>query len=114
MSIDNYSFGRMVIDGHEYSSDLIIYPDGRVTDSWWRSSGHRLTADDIRELISAQPEVIIAGTGASGIMAPEAGLGAELEARGIEFRALPSGEAVDLYNQTCTSRKTGACFHLTC
>jgi len=27
MKIDSYSFGRIVIDGQVYTSDVIIYPD---------------------------------------------------------------------------------------
>ena len=54
--IDNSSFGQMVIDGTMYTSDLIIYPDGRVTDSWWRQSGHRLSSVDIDGLIKMLEE----------------------------------------------------------
>jgi len=35
--IESYSFGQMVIDGQEYTSDLIIFPD-RINSSWWRNS----------------------------------------------------------------------------
>jgi len=112
--IESYSFGRMVIDGKSYTSDLVIYPDGRIQDSWWRKSGHSLSDDDIRELMDSGPDVIVAGTGASGIMTPDAGLGKMLAEKGIEFRAVPTGEAVKLYNEIHQSRRTGACFHLTC
>ncbi len=35
MRIDHYVFGKMVVDGKTYTSDLIVYPD-RVDPSWWR------------------------------------------------------------------------------
>jgi len=36
--IDGYSFGRIVVEGKEYTSDLIIYPD-HIQGDWWREEG---------------------------------------------------------------------------
>jgi len=72
--IETTSFGLIVIDGKKYTTDLIIYPDGRVKDSWWRKSGHRLSIDDIGELVASAPEVIVIGTGVNGLMEPVGGL----------------------------------------
>ena len=112
--IDSYSFGNIIIDGKKYTKDVIIYPDGRIQGSWWRKEGHKLCAEDIADLIDCAPELIIAGTGAYGIMKPEAKLEEVLKDKGIEFRALPSEKAVDEYNRLCGEKKVGACFHLTC
>ncbi len=60
--IDSFSFGTMVIDGKPYTSDLIIFPDGRVQDAWWRARGHVLSANDIADLVDKKPKIIIAGT----------------------------------------------------
>ncbi len=46
-------------------------------------SEHSLTVDDIKGLIDAGSELIIAGTGASGMMKPESGLEAYLAGKGI-------------------------------
>ncbi len=113
--IDDYRFGRMTIHGREYTIDLILYSDGRIQDSWWRASGHQLVAADIAELIAAAPEVIVAGTGASGLMRPAPGLADALAGQGIEFIARPTAEAATLYNQLVgKGKKVGGCFHLTC
>lgn len=126
MRIDSYSFGNMVIDGRAYTSDLIIYPDGRIQDSWWREAGHSLCMNDIADLVASKPEIIIAGTGANGLLTPEPELEDLLCQKGIEFRVLPTDQAVTLYNDTCGTRppalphgreragNTAACFHLTC
>lgn len=45
--IESYTFGRMTVNGKHYSADLIIYPNGRLQDSWWRKEGHRLQLADI-------------------------------------------------------------------
>ncbi|MBN1833532.1 MAG: hypothetical protein JW896_15630 [Deltaproteobacteria bacterium] len=114
MKIEAYSFGWMIIDGKKYTSDLLIYPDGRVEDAWYRKRGHELSTDDISALIQAGPEIIIAGTGASGLMKPEKDLEKRLFQKGIGFISLPSHEAVKCYNQWSLEKPVGACFHLTC
>ncbi len=112
--IESYSFGKMVIDGREYRADLIIYPDGRIRDSWWRARGHRLIRNDIADLVEENPEVIIAGTGAFGLMKPDPALNVYLNEQGIEFIASPTEEAVRIYREISRKKQAGACFHLTC
>lgn len=115
MRIESYNFGTMVIDGETYTSDLIIYPDGRILSSWWRQVGHSLVYDDIAELIDRAPEIIVAGTGAHGIMKPDKALISLLDNKGIQFEALPTAEAVNAYNRfSDAGHKVGGCFHLTC
>lgn len=114
MCIESYSFGNIVINGHTYTSDIIIFPDGRIQDSWWRKAGHSLSISDVTELVNAKPKVIIAGTGASGLMSPDMKLEGVLSQKGIEFRAVPTAQAVRLYNEMSKTKRVGACFHLTC
>jgi hypothetical protein len=112
--IESYSFGSIVVDGRKFTSDLIIYPDGNIQSSWWRISGHRLASEDIAELINSEPEVIIAGTGSSGLMKPEKELEKILQQKGIEFISLLTRKAVKIYNDLSSTKNVGACFHLTC
>ncbi|MFC1744209.1 Mth938-like domain-containing protein [Candidatus Riflebacteria bacterium] len=112
--IENYSFGNITISGRTYNSDIIIYPDGSIQDSWWRKEGHRLTVEDIKDLLAARPQIIIVGTGSSGLMLPDKNLETELLKMGIEFKALSSKAACQAFNETYRNKKTGACFHLTC
>ena len=114
MRIEAYSFGWMIIDGKRYTSDLLIYPDGRVEDTWYRKRGHDLLIDDISDLIQAGPEIILAGTGASGLMKPEKDFEKRLDQKGICFISLPSMEAMERYNHLSLEKSVGACFHLTC
>jgi hypothetical protein len=113
--IQSSAFGRMTIDGQTFTSDLFIYPDGRVKDRWWRRRGHALTVDDILTLVDAAPDLIVAGTGTSGRMRPEADLLPFLRERGIDFFAKPTPQALDIYNaKVAAGLAVGACFHLTC
>lgn len=111
---NHYSFGHININEKEYVSDIIIYPDGGIQDNWRRREGHQLGASDIEKLIDSRPDMIIAGTGAYGMMKASPKLEAELEKKGISFRALPSEEALRLYEETVSLKKVGLCIHLTC
>jgi len=113
-SIESYSFGSMVIAGHCYTKDVIIFPDGSILSPWWRRQGHVLAIADLEELINAAPEIIICGTGASGIMRPAADLKEYLQARNITFIAERSGKAIETFNLLSGTQKVGGCFHLTC
>lgn len=112
--ITGYSFGRMEINGNSYLKDLIIFPNGNILSPWWRREGHRLIQADLTKLLATAPDIIVAGTGASGLMRPASELKDFLAQQSIEFIAQPTAEAVNSYNNLAKRRKTGACFHLTC
>jgi len=63
--IDDYRFGRIVIDGRAYTSDLILLPH-RVVENWWREEGHLLHAADLGPVLELQPEVLVVGQGTFG------------------------------------------------
>ena len=111
--IDSYRFGLVAINGKKYTSDVIIFPD-RVRDDWWRKSGHELCRDDIAEVLTENPEVLIVGTGESGLMGvlPEAKQG--IEAQGIKLNVETTDKACQKYNQLCYSQRVVAGLHLTC
>ena len=113
--IESSSFGTMTVDGHTYTSDLFIYPDGRIQDGWWRRQGHVLSVDDILQLVDAAPDMIIVGTGTAGRMRPDRHVAVFLKERGIAWVAKPTAEAAACYNREINADvKVGACFHLTC
>jgi len=112
--IETFSFGRMLISGKEYHSDLIIFPNGRIQNPWWRIKGHMLFFEDIEELISTRPSTIIAGTGTMGLMKPDQGLEKLLQKKGIIFIAESTKKAVEKYNGLYARGDTGACFHVGC
>jgi hypothetical protein len=112
--INECSFGKIIINGKSYKTDVLIFPDGNVVDSWWRKNGHALSLEDIRPLINSGPEIIIAGCGINGMMKPEPGLERELRKLGISFMSMKNQEALEEYNKMISSNKIAAGFHLTC
>jgi hypothetical protein len=112
-TIDSYRFGEIVINGRKYTSDVIIFPD-RVQDDWWRDESHELTLKDISGILSEKPEILLVGTGASGMMRVLPEVERESEASDIQLIVQPTGEACDIYNQLAPTQKTVAALHLTC
>ena len=112
-TIDSYHFGQIVINGKKYSSDVIIFLD-RVQGDWRRNKSHELSLEDLTGVIAQNPEVLIVGTGASGLMRVLPEVHRELEARHIQLIAQPTSEACDLYNQLSPSQRVIAALHLTC
>ncbi|MEW6002497.1 MAG: MTH938/NDUFAF3 family protein [Nitrospirota bacterium] len=113
MKIEHYSFGKITIDGKTYTSDVIIYP-GRVDSSWWRKEGHSLQIVDLSEVIKAKPQVLVVGTGYSGLMAVPEKTQTYLESKGIEVQVARTEKAVELFNELQKDRIVIAALHLTC
>jgi len=111
--IESYHFGRIVIKGREFTTDVVIFPD-RVYGSWWRNEGHVLSVDDIKEIIDAEPEVLVVGTGYSGLMKVNQEAKQHLRSSGIELIVAKTGEACEIYNELSRTRRAVAALHLTC
>lgn len=110
--IDDYSFGRVTVDGREETHDVIVLPQ-RVVRNWWRRDGHALVLEDLEAVLDELPARLIIGTGADGRLRPDPGTVAALRARGVDVDALPTAEAVRLYG-TANPAETAAALHLTC
>jgi hypothetical protein len=117
MKINDYDFGRIVIDDTEYSTDILIFPD-RVEDNWWRRKGHELNLEDIQEILLKNPKVLVIGTGYSGRMVVSESVVKEISSRGIKVIIEPTKEAVEIYNKLVEKeggeKVITAAFHLTC
>jgi hypothetical protein len=111
--IDSYEFGRIVVDGKIFTSDVIIYPE-RVKGDWWRKEGHELRIDDLEDVLDQNPEVIVVGTGNPGIMKVLPETEKLIKSQKIELIIQPTEEACQTYNRLSSSRKVIAMLHLTC
>lgn len=111
--VDSYQFGLIVVNGKEYASDVIIFPD-RVINNWWRNTGHQLCIADIAEVMAEKPEVLVIGTGASGLMEVLPEVVQTVEAEGVELVVASTDKAYRTYNQLSKSRRAVAALHITC
>lgn len=111
--IESYRFGEMVVDGKTYHADLIVYPD-RVDASWWRKEGHKLGIADIADVINAQPECLVVGTGNPGLMKVLPETRNHLQQQGIQLIVEPTEQAYTTYNKLSVTKRVIGAFHLTC
>lgn len=111
--IQDYRFGSMTVDGTMYTKDLILLPD-RILTPWWRKEGHLLQIEDLKEVIAVQPDLLVIGTGAYGVMKLSDRINTHFKDAGIELRAAPTTEAWKLYNKFHNNPRLAGAFHLTC
>ncbi len=116
MVIESYRFGQIVIDNKVYTSDLKII-NGVVKDNWWRSEGHVVSPSDIDDIMAARPDIVIIGTGASGMMKLAPGLSKAFTDKGIKVEALLTKLAAKRFNELVSRlgpSKVAFAAHLTC
>lgn len=113
IQINEYNFGYIVINGHKYLSDVMIYPDGAV-EEWWRSEGHTVNHDDILGVLSSEPEVLVLGTGATGMMKVPFAIYELCREKGINLVVETTADAVNVFNHRKKESRTAAGLHLTC
>lgn len=113
LMIELYDFGRVLINGRTYTSDVIVFPD-RVEDNWGQRERHRLSIEDLQEIVKAKPEILIVGTGYSGLMEIPSKTADFVQSKGIKLLAKPTREATELYNKLSKTNKVVAALHLTC
>jgi hypothetical protein len=113
MKIDSYSFGRITVEGKTYTKDVIIFP-GRVLSPWWRKEGHYLVPEDLDEVVMARPDILIVGTGASGVMRVPPETVQFMGSKGIIVEVANTTKAVEVFNGAPKGKTVVAALHLTC
>jgi hypothetical protein len=111
--IESYRFGHIQIDGQSFIGDVIVLPDG-VVSNWWRKEGHMLYPEDLDAVFEAAPHVLVVGQGLPGRMRVNPATERALQAAGIELVALPTQQACQTYNERCQGQAVAAALHLTC
>ena len=109
--INDYKFGKITILNKTYSDDIILL-NRKVEQKWWRKEGHSLSIEDLNKVIDFKPDLLIIGTGDSGLMKVPLEL---YESLNCEVVSLPTSEAVKKYNSEIKeNKKIAGAFHLTC
>lgn len=113
MKIDSYAFGKIIIDGNSYTSDIIACR-GEVDPSWWRTAGHELNIEDLNDVLKFEPETVIVGTGHDGCMRVPKSTADFLKGKGIELIAMKTKPACDYFNSLPDGSNVVFVAHLTC
>jgi hypothetical protein len=104
----------MIVNDSLFTNDLKII-DGRVIGSWRREGGHLVSVEDVGDILSAAPVVVVFGTGYYGRMRITPLLEKTLNRRNIEHVAQITSEALRSFNRmVAEGRKVAGAFHLTC
>lgn len=112
--IEKYSFGTISIEGQTYSSDVIVSREG-VKANWRRRSGHSLCMEDLEIIASWDIEILLVGTGSSGMMSVPERVISDMKSKGVILEADPTGQAVRKFNEYFKAgKKVAGAFHLTC
>lgn len=116
MHIDDYNFGHIVIDGKEYHTDILICPNKEIKTNWKRAEGHELSPEDLEGLDIDKPDIVIIGTGYSGLLRIKPETKKLLQEKNIELQEAKTREATQSFNELARlgDKKIMAGFHLTC
>jgi hypothetical protein len=85
-----------------------------VDPSWWRKEGHRLQIADLADVLDAKPQILIVGTGYSGMMVVSEKTKNDIRSLGIDIYIATTGRATELFNTMQGKKITIAALHLTC
>ena len=111
--IDSYDFGTIVVNGKRYDSDLIISGSG-INPYWRRKKGHELCEEDIQKILIKRPEILIIGTGYSGVLRIPKNIEEHIRSHGVELIMKRTEEACSEYNKLYEKHDVIAALHLTC
>ncbi len=121
--IEEYHFGSIIVNGKTYNYDIEVSwtPKNKSTGQaskilkWWRDESHTIDVKDIKRAIEQNPEVIIIGTGESGIAKVTEKAKEEIKSQGIKLMIDLTDEAVESFNILKKKKvKVIGLFHLTC
>lgn len=111
--IDSYTFGKFIIKGKTYKSNVILI--GEAVKQGRYLPGHELSLNDFTELVDEKPDIIIIGTGASGVMPVPDEIKNFIEEKGIKLIIEKTGKACKTYDSLLKQGKKIAAFlHNTC
>ena len=119
--IEEYHFGSITIDGKTYNHDVEVRWTGEVL-KWWRKESHFVYPEDVKRAIEENPEVIVIGSGESGVMEIGEETKEEIKKREIELIVDLTEEAIKTFNvilkeseeEEGRQKKVIGLFHLTC
>lgn len=110
--IDSAFFGSFIIDGKRYDCDVVISWKGEVHE---RKKTHEFTKAELLGVLMAEPEVVVVGTGHSGVVKVESGVEVAARLEGVELIIKQTPEAVQEYNKLARAKKkVVAVLHSTC
>lgn len=110
--IQSCSFGLIVINGKSYGDIKLI---GNKTIQWHHVEHHAVTEQDMFEIFDSKPDVVVIGTGFSGLVEVKDEVVNLAKDKNIELVILQTKQACEAYNNLLKGKKKVAMIlHSTC
>ncbi len=111
--IEEFKFGLFKINGKQYVDDIKII-ENKVK-YWQDRDKHTLNIDNIKDILDANPELLIVGIGASGLLEVPDQLRTAIAVKRIKLIVDKTPKACEAYNKAILQKKrVAAIFHATC
>lgn len=112
--IEEFTFGSIKINGEIYEEDIMVDWEDEVKD-WRRKESHLIDVNAVQKALMKFPEVIVIGTGESGVAQVLDDTKKEIEKRGVELIIEETPRAVGIFNDLeDQDKQVIGLFHLTC
>jgi len=109
--IDSTYFGSVVIDGRKFDTDMVVCWDGDLRE---RQKSHVFEKREFEDLMMKDPEVIIIGTGQSGLVKVDPSTDIAAKLGGIDIIVAKTPIAIQEFNKLVKKKKAIAVIHVTC
>lgn len=111
--IDRYEFGKFIVNKKEYKSNITI--TGEDAREHRHLEDHKIRLDDFARLLAYNPNYIVIGTGAYGVVKVPKEIIEYIEKRNIKVIVEKTEEACKKYNELLLKgNKVAGFFHNTC
>ena len=101
--IQEYKLGSFIVDNRHFIGSIKII-DSKIK-YWEREGAQILEIQDIDDLLKSQPEYIVIGTGAGGLLKVPDGLRQTLLAKGVSVVVGKTQEVVHRFNELNSQKK---------
>lgn len=111
--IEEYHFGSITIDGQTYNDDVEVRSLSSKTEvlDWPRDKSHDINVDSVKKAVEQKPDIIIIGTGETGVAKVTESAKQFIAEKGIKLIVDITGEAIKTFN---VEANMIGLFHLTC
>ncbi|NIO20419.1 MAG: hypothetical protein GTN76_06670 [Candidatus Aenigmarchaeota archaeon] len=112
VEINSVKFGEITIDKKVYYSDMIVWWDGKIE---YREKSHEFKMGEFLRLLEKKPEIIVVGTGMSGVCKVLEEVEQTAKDKGVEIFKDLSPKAAQMFNGfVADERRVVAVLHSTC
>jgi len=118
IQFESTSFGKVNIDGKTYGDVVIanneVIPRNKGFLRRAFSTSHKISDDEVKKLLEGDVEVIVIGTGQSGVLSVDSRIRERIQGANVELVAAKTPEAIKLFNSLAREKKVNALIHTTC